>query len=154
MMARTVPSFFPDLPTIYNLTFSVGPNCANNFVDVLLVQSLMKLANFTRFTQAMGPTESSANIKVDGFFGPQTARLIKAFEADRISLRLLLVADGVFEPSHGDGFTKGGVQFKIIHLNRMVKQRDTFGNAYNQLPTDPFTHPALRAALQPGMSQA
>jgi hypothetical protein len=66
----------------------------------------------------------------------------------------LLIDNGVFEPSHGDGFTKGGVQFKIIHLNRMVKKRDPFGNAYNQLPTDPFTHPALRAALQPGASQA
>ncbi len=149
-MARTVPSAFPDLPTIYNLTFSVGPNCANDFVDVLLVQSLMKQANFTRFTPALGPVESSRQIKVDGFFGPQTARMIKAFEADRISSRLLLVADGIFEPSRADGFTRGGVQFKIIHLNRMAKNSDAFGNAYNQLPFDPFTPPALKNALQPG----
>jgi peptidoglycan hydrolase-like protein with peptidoglycan-binding domain len=150
-MARTVKMDFSDLPTIYNLDFAVGPtNAPNNFVDVLLVQTLMKMANFTRFTPALGPVESSANIKVDGIFGPQTSRLIKAFEADRKSAGLLLVADGVLEPSSKDGFTGKGVLFKIIHLNRAAKNRSPFGNDYNALPFVSTTHPLLRSALQKG----
>ena len=149
-MARTVPMGFSDLPTIYNLSAPVGPGMPNSMDDVLLVQALMKIANFTRFTAALGPVEASRDIKVDGIFGPQTKRMIKAFEADRISARLLLVADGVFEPSHDDGFTKSGVLFKIIHLNRMAKNADDFGNDYNALPFSPDTHPVLRNSLIKG----
>jgi hypothetical protein len=149
-MARTVPSPFSDLPTIYNLDFAVGPPGPNNFTDVLLVQTLMKMANFTRFTPALGPVEASRNIKVDGIFGPQTSRMIKAFEADRKSNGLLLVDDGVFEPSRDDGFTGKGFLFKIIHLNRMAKSQSAFGNEYNALPFAPTTHPILRGALVKG----
>jgi len=149
-MARTVKSPFADLPTIYNLSFAVGPNGPNNFDDVLLVQALMKMANFTRFTGALGPVESSSKIKVDGIFGPQTRRMLKAFEADRKSAALLLVDDGVFEPSSPDGFTGKGVLFKIIHLNRKAKNQSPFGNEYNALPFLPETHPILRNSLIKG----
>ncbi len=133
---------------MYDLGFSVGPNGANFFVDVLLVQTLMKMANFVRAGSA-GPVESSRSIKVDGSFGPQTKRMIKAFEADRKASRLLLVDDGMFEPSRGDGFTRSGMLFKIIHLNRMAKD-PPFNNNYNALPFAPTTHPALRQALVNG----
>ena len=149
-MARTVKTAFADLPTIYDLGFAVGPNGPNIFADVLLVQVLMKMANFTRFAGGLGPVEASRNIKVDGFYGPQTDRLIKAFEANRKSARLLLVEDGVFEPSSRDGFTRTGVLFKIIHLNRMAKQQSPFGNDYNALPFAPSTHPVLRNSLANG----
>lgn len=152
-MARTVPMDFGDLPTIYNLNFAVGPNGPNNFDDVLLVQTLMKMANFTRFSGGSGPVESSSKIKVDGFFGPQTSRLIKAFEDDRKSAGLLLVADGILEPSTRDGFTGKGFLFKIIHLNRAAKNRSPFGNDYNALPFVPTTHPILRAKLVPGAAR-
>ncbi|HMJ09435.1 MAG TPA: hypothetical protein VK468_10545 [Pyrinomonadaceae bacterium] len=149
-MARTVALDFSDLPTIYNLNFPVGPNGPNNFDDVLLVQTLMKMANFTRFTPALGPVERSSKIKVDGFFGPQTSRLIKAFEIDRRSAGLLLVADGIFEASTPDGFTGKGFLFKIIHLNRAAKNQSNFGNDYNNLPFASTTHPILRGKLAPG----
>ena len=148
-MAKTIPMDLSDLPTIYNIGFPVGPNAANNFVDVLLIQTLMKMANFFRAGPA-GPVESSRQIKVDGFFGPQTARMIKAFEADQRSAGKLLVDDGVFESSSRDGFTGKGVLFKIIHLNRKTKNQSLFGNDYNQLPFVPTTHPLLRNALIPG----
>lgn len=149
-MARTIKMDFADLPTIYNLSFPVGPGMPNQFDDVLLVQTLMKMANFVRFSGGSGPVESSRQIKIDGFFGPQTQRLIKAFEADRKSARLLLADDGVFEPSRSDGFTGKGFLFKIVHLNRQAKNQSPFGNDYNALPFVPVTHPILRGSLIPG----
>lgn len=148
-MARTIKMDFADLPTIYNVGFPVGEafNPPNQFnVDVVLVQALMKMANFTRFAAGIGPVEASRDIKVDGFFGPQSKRMIKAFEEDRTSARLLLVADGVIEPSSKDGFTAKGVLFKIIHLNRSAK-RAAGDFEYNFLPFAPTTHPHLRNAL-------
>ncbi len=145
-----MPMDLSDLPTIYNLSFPVGPSGPNNFVDVLLVQTLMKMANFVRSTPSLGPVESSTTIKIDGFFGPQTARMIKAFEADRKSAGLLLVADGILEPSSRDGFTGKGVLFKIIHLNRKAKNQSPFANDYRALPFVPTTHPLLQNALIPG----
>lgn len=149
-MARTKPSAFGDLPTIYDIDFAVGPDQANGYVDVLLIQTLMKLANFTRFTPAVGPVEASRSIKVDGIFGPQTKRMIKAFEEDRKKARMQLIDDGMFEPSPADGFTKSGHQYKIVHLNRMAKNATPFGNEYNQLPFEATTHPVLRTALAKG----
>ena len=58
-MARTVKMDFDDLPTIYNLNFPVGPNMPNVFDDVLLLQTLMKMANFVRVSPGFGPVESS-----------------------------------------------------------------------------------------------
>jgi peptidoglycan hydrolase-like protein with peptidoglycan-binding domain len=148
-MAFTMPTDLTGLPTIYNVRFPVGPSMVNRRDDVMLVQTLMKLANFTRFTPALGPVEASRDIAVDGFFGPQTKRMIKAFEADRQSARLLLVADGVVESSPKDGFTRAGVLYKIVHLNRSAK--NAAGEfRYANLPFDPATHPILRGALEPG----
>jgi peptidoglycan hydrolase-like protein with peptidoglycan-binding domain len=147
-MAFTMPIDLIGLPTIYNVRFPVGPNMPNQRDDVMLVQTLMKLANFTRFTPALGPVEASRDIAVDGIFGPQTKRMITAFEANRRSAGLLLISDGVVESSSKDGFTGRGVLFKIIHLNRSAKNADEF--RYADLPFNPETNAILRGALQPG----
>jgi len=147
-MAFTTSVGLTDMPTIYNVSFPVGPGMPNRRVDVMLVQTLMKFANFTRSNPGLGPLEASRNITVDGIFGPQTQRMITAFEADRKSAGLLLVADGVVESSSKDGFTGGGVLFKIVHLNRSAKRSDQF--RYANLPFDPATNAVLRGALQPG----
>ena len=107
----------------------------------------MKLANFTRNVPGHGPVESSRSIDVDGYFGKQTKRMIEAFEVYVREHRLMLIADGVFEPSSDDGYTGKGIIYKIIHLNRFAKGASPFGNEYNQLPTDPRTHPILRGSL-------
>ena len=88
------------------------------------------------------------HIAVDGIFGPQTKRMITAFEANRRSAGLLLISDGVVESSSKDGFTGRGVLFKIIHLNRSAKNADEF--RYADLPFNPETNAILRGALQPG----
>ena len=143
-MAFTMPTDLDGLPTIYNVRFPVGPNMPNVRDDVMLVQTLIKLANFTRFTPALGPVEASRDIAVDGIFGPQTKRMITAFEADRRSAGLLLIAE-----SPETGFTGGGVLYKIVHLNRSAK--NAAGEfRYANLPFDPATPPILRGALQPG----
>ena len=107
----------------------------------------MKLANFTRNSPGMGPVEASQKIKIDGYFGPQTKRMIEAFEVFIREQHLLIISDGVFEPSSNDGYTGKGIIYKIIHLNRSAKNTSTFGNEYNQLPEDPDTHPILRESL-------
>jgi hypothetical protein len=136
---------FSDLPSIFNITCPVGPNMPNVRDDVLLVQTLMKLANF-KFNGG-GPVEASRNINVDGWFGDQTKRMIEAFEAHIREQHLSLIADGVFEPSSNDGYTAKGIIYKIIHLNRFAKQGTPFGDEYNRIPTAPETHPILRQSL-------
>jgi len=146
-MAHTMNIGFSDLPSIYNITFPVGPDMPNQRDDVLLVQTLMKLANFTRNSPGHGPVEASRNIKVDGWFGDQTKRMIEAFEVYVRENHRLIIADSVFEPSSDDGYTGKGIIYKIIHLNRFAKEATPFGNEYKQIPSDPNTHPILRQSL-------
>lgn len=136
-MACTQHLGFSDLPTIYNITYPVGPNLPNVRDDVLLIQTLMKFANFT----------SSTAIEIDGFFDEQTRRMIEAFEVFVREKHLWLTADCVFEPSSNDGYTPQGVIYKIIHLNRFAKQATPWGLKYNEIPNDPDTHPMLRQSL-------
>jgi len=146
-MAQIMSLGMEDLPTIYNISYPVGPNMPNVRDDVLLIQTLMKMANFIRYVGGIGPVEASSKITVDGYFGKQTKRMIEAFETMVTDSHLLIIADGVFEPSSDDGYTGKGIIYKIIHLNRFAKQRSPFGNAYNQLPESPETHPILRGSL-------
>lgn len=146
-MACTQNLGFSDLPTIYNVTYPVGPNMPNLRDDVLLIQTLMKLANFTTKSDDNRLVEFSSTINIDGWFGEQTRRMIQAFEACVREKHLLLSANGVFEPSSPNGYTPEGVIYKIIHLNRFAKQTTKFGSKYNQIPSDSETHPMLRRAL-------
>ena len=146
-MAQIMNLGMSDLPTIYNISYPVGPKMPNARDDVMLVQTLMKMARFTRFAGGLGPVESSAQIKVDGYFGKQTKRMIEAFETMVKESHLLIIADGVFEPSSDDGYTGKGIIYKIIHLNRFAKQASPYGNEYNQLLENPDTHPILRGSL-------
>ena len=58
-MAFTMPIGLTDMPTVYNVRFPVGPNMPNQRDDVMLVQALMKLANFARFSPGFGPVEAA-----------------------------------------------------------------------------------------------
>ena len=146
-MACTQYLGFSDLPNIYNLTFPVGPDRPNVRDDVLLVQTLMKLANFSCGDKSHNSAETSKSIEVDGRFGEQTKRMIEAFESVVREKHLLLVADGVIVPSSNDGYTTQGVVYKIIHLNQVARLATQFGHEYDQIPTDPKTHPILRQSL-------
>src|SRR6266508_1202621 len=112
-MACTQHLGFSDLPSIYNISYPVGPNMPNVRDDVLLIQTLMTLANFTRKSDDHGSVEASSSINVDGWFGEQTKRMIEAFEACVRGKHLLLATDGVFEPSSNNGYTPQGVIYGI-----------------------------------------
>jgi peptidoglycan hydrolase-like protein with peptidoglycan-binding domain len=137
---------FSDLPSIYNISLPVGPNMPNVTDDVMLVQTLLKMANFTCNGADCG-VEASHRINIDGYFGQQTGRMIAAFEAYMRENHLLLNADGVLEPASNDGYTGTGIIYKIIHLNRFAKQAIPLGTRYEELPNDPHTDPTLRRSL-------
>ena len=146
-MAWTQSLGFSDLPTIYNISLPVGPHMPNVRDDVLLVQTLLKLANFTGNGGGNSPAEAGRSLKVDGWFGNQTKRMIEAFETHVREQHLLLIADGVLEPSSNDGYDNQGIIYKIIHLNRLAKDATLPAKEYNQIPTAPETHPLLRQSL-------
>lgn len=147
-MAWTQSLGFSDLPTIYNVSLPVGPHMPNVRDDVLLVQTLLKLANVTRIDRENGRAETSRRLKVDGWFGNQTKRMIEVFEAHIREQHLLLIADGVLEPSSSDGYNNKGIIYKIIHLNRLAKEATL--PEYNQIPTAAETDPLLRQSLLTG----
>ena len=148
LMAYTMQTDLTGMHQVYNVSFPVGPRMPNARDDVLLVQTLLKLANFVRFTPALGPVERSAEIAVDGYFGPQTKRMIVAFEDDQKLHRRFFVADGIVEPSPKDGYTRSGVLYKIILMNRSAL--DASGWRHEYLPFHETTHPILRQSLQKG----
>ena|SRR6185369_5079910 len=146
-MAFTEHLGFSDLPNIYNITFPVGPDMPNVRDDVLLVQTLMKLANFDCPYENDSFVETSRSINVDGWFGEQTQRMIKAFEIVVCEKHLRLVANGVIEPSANDGYTARGTIYKIIHLNQLARLATQSEREYDQISSDPRTHPTLRQSL-------
>ena len=101
-MARLMNLGMSDLPTIYNISYPVGPDMPNVRDEVLLIRALIKMANFVRY---LGPVEASSKITIDTYFGKQTKRMIEAFEKMVTDSHLMIIADGVFEPSSDDGDT-------------------------------------------------
>jgi hypothetical protein len=146
-MACTQHLGFSDLPTIYNITYPVGPNMPNLRDDVLLIQTLMKFANFTSKNEVHSSAQASRAIEINGWFDELTKRMIEDFEVFVREKHLLITADGVFRPSSNDGYTPQGVIYKIIHLNRFAKQTSSLGCKYNEIPIDPETDPLLRQSL-------
>lgn len=132
-MAYTMPLGFADLPTIYNLDSGVGPGRANLYEDVWIVQRLIQIANFTMLSGGV-PTHGSSIIQVDGFCGPETLRMIAAFQDDQARNGKLIGRDGGLDPSPPDGYTKGGILYGIVHLNRAARRRDE--SLYLDIPFD------------------
>lgn len=136
-----------DMTQVYNVNFPVGHKMPNVRDDVMLVQTLMKMANYVRFSPH-GPVERSSKIAIDGFYGPQTERLIKAFEVHWRSKMRFIVSDGIVESAPRDGFTKTGILYKIIHMNRAAFEQADW--RHKNLPFDSETHPTLRPILAKG----
>ena len=149
-MASTMRLALSDLPTIFNLSSGVGPSRANLFEDTWVVQRLIKMANFSLFSGG-APVAGSSLIKVDGFFGDETARMIRAFQEDRLRNGLLITRDGGIDPAASDGFTKSGLLFTIVHLNRAAKNRDQ--GAYINIPFESSTPPTVRSQLTRGAAR-
>lgn len=139
---------FSDLPTIYNLTNAVGLGQVNRRDDVMLVQTLLKMARAMMLAGGL-PSGSTATITVDGYYGPETQRCINAYQKEQaFYYHKLISQDGVVSPSAPDGYTKSGQLYTIVHLNRSASQRDN--PKYVWLPFDSETPPELRSSLAPG----
>jgi hypothetical protein len=146
-MAHTMRLAISDLPTIFNISSGVGPARANTFEDTWVVQRLIKIANFALFSGGV-PVAGSSSIKVDGFVGSQTLAMIRAFQEDQIRNGLLITRDGGIDPADKEGFTKSGLLFTIVHLNRAAKKRDEA--EYTNIPFESSTPPTVRAQLAGG----
>ncbi|WP_338871352.1 hypothetical protein WBJ53_25165 [Spirosoma sp. SC4-14] len=144
-MASTLVIQLTGLPTIYNVTYAVGLGQANRRTDVLLVQTLLKMAEVMTLSGGL-PGGSTGHIKVDGYYGPQTQGYITAFQQTMALVEKKLISqDKIVSPSSKDGYTKSGWLYTIVHLNRAAKDRDS--SAYKRIPFEPETPPELRTAL-------
>lgn len=136
----------PDLPKMYNLSYGVGPSRSNQRDDVMLVQQLLQMACLPIFAGGL-PAGGTSTIKVDGYYGPETAAMIKSLEDNLRRDGKLFVADGAIDSAATDGFTNQDVLYKIVFLNRYAKAQDQ--NSYNLLPFDPSNNALLRSSLLP-----
>jgi peptidoglycan hydrolase-like protein with peptidoglycan-binding domain len=147
-MAYTMKLGFSDLHTIYNLTYAVGLGQVNRRDDVLLVQTLLKMAHAMILGGGV-PSGSTSTITVDGYFGPETKLCIDAYQKEQTYFYHKLIAqDGIISPSTPDGYTKKGNLYTIVHLNRSALTHDS--SQYRYLPFSTDTPPELRNALAPG----
>lgn len=147
-MAYTMKLGFSDLPTIYNLTNAVGLGQVNRRDDVLLVQTLLKMAHAMILSGGV-PSGSTSNITVDGYYGPETQRCINAYQKEQAFFYHKLISqDGIISPSAPDGYTPKGELYTIVHLNRSAAVHD--GSMYRSLPFSSDTPAELRNALARG----
>ncbi|HSC62531.1 MAG TPA: peptidoglycan-binding domain-containing protein [Caldimonas sp.] len=142
-----------DINQIYMIDSGVGPGRANRRDDVMLVQLLLKKAGANSVTPDGLPLQHHSNLKVDGIFGPMTARFIEGFESTGALTRRLghmhVVSDGGFDPLPASGAVKAsasGLWYKIFAVNVLAKQNHE--ESYDHLVSDPPTPPLLRATLQ------
>lgn len=149
-MAYTMVLGLPDLPTLYNLSAGVGYARANLRDDVMLVQVLLKMADAPVFSGGV-PVGGTGMITVDGYFGPETNSYIGFFERELEERHMVFQKGNNLDPASSDGFTKQGVQYLIVHLNRMAKQRLT--SEYDWLPFNDDTPPLLRRSLARGAKE-
>jgi hypothetical protein len=143
-----------DMNQIYMIDSGVGPGRANRRDDVMLVQLLLKKAGANSVTPDGLPFLHESNLKVDGFFGPKTARFIEGFESTGAMTRRLgnmqVVSDGGFDPLPATGAVKSssGLWYKIFAVNVLAQQNlENRTPDYSDLIHDRQTPPLLRAAL-------
>jgi peptidoglycan hydrolase-like protein with peptidoglycan-binding domain len=78
-----VKSSDPKIQLAYTVEQAVGAGCPNARADVLLVQHLLAIA-WIEIPASKGfrPPGETGPLKVDGIFGPVTARFIKFFQEE------------------------------------------------------------------------
>ena len=143
-----------DMNQIYMIDSGVGPGRANRRDDVMLVQLLLKKAGVNSVTPDGLPFLHHSRLKIDGIFGPQTARFIEGFESSGALTRRLgqmqVVSDGGFDPLQPNGSVRSGASgfwYKIFAVNVLAKQ-NLGDDRYDHLINDPQTPPLLRGTLQ------
>jgi peptidoglycan hydrolase-like protein with peptidoglycan-binding domain len=128
---------------IWNVSNSVSPHAFAPRPDVMLVQHALN----TVMAQLSLTDESGRVItnylERDGYIGPKTLELIKAFQRNLRSRHLLVKTDGVVDPSSRDGWTSdGNAQYTIVYLNREHR------NIHGKMMDDADFPPLLRANVR------
>jgi hypothetical protein len=83
-------------------------------------------------------------MRVDGWFGEQTNRMIESFEISLWEQKLAFIANCALEPSSNNGYSTQGTIYKIIYLNRLARQSTLPGKKFDQSPLNPKTDPVPR----------
>jgi hypothetical protein len=146
-MAYTMKIDLTDMPFIYNLSDTVGPNMPNYKADVQLVQCLLKIVGYYTVGGDGFPRFPFFELKPTGYLDRNTIDCMNAFEEYLKLKHKIFQSDANIHPSGKDGFTKGGFLYKIVHLNRAAKENQE--NDFRMLPFSSIP-PELKAGILPG----
>jgi hypothetical protein len=137
------------LSSFYNLNMAVGPGCPNRQDDVMLVQFLLKQFYAAPDRQGTAPV---GEMKVDGMWGPTTARWILAFQLRMKHHHGAIFADGRVDPARSFVSSISHTVYTIIWLNGqwradlgLIHQ----GARYSNLEQETDAPAALRSAVGP-----
>ena len=116
---------------IWNVSNSVSAHGFPPRPDVMLVQHALNTVMAQLSLADEHGREITNYLERDGYIGPKTLELIKAFQRNLRSRRLLVKADGVVDPSSRDGWTSdNNAQYTIVYLNR--EHRNIHGRMMNE----------------------
>jgi peptidoglycan hydrolase-like protein with peptidoglycan-binding domain len=138
------------LPTIYNVSMGVGPDPRGFYRrdDILLVQYLLKKVweeHGSEISPPLPAPPEPGTIKVDGIFGPITARWIKRYQEEVKKSGQPIAADGRVDRAHGTVSSITHTLYTILLLNFDFHNKEQ--SSFDDLTTDPECPPELIAAL-------
>jgi peptidoglycan hydrolase-like protein with peptidoglycan-binding domain len=108
-----------EIAWIWNVSNSVSPHALAPRPDVMLVQHALNTVMAQLSLADEHGQLITGYLKRDGYIGPKTLEMIKAFQRNLRSRHLLVKADGVVDPSSRDGWTSdSNAQYTIVYLNR------------------------------------
>jgi hypothetical protein len=108
-----------EIAWIWNVSNSVSPHALAPRPDVMLVQHALNTVMAQLSLADEHGQLITGYLKRDGYIGPKTLEMIKAFQRNLRSRHLLVKADGVVDPSSRDGWTgDSNAQYTIVYLNR------------------------------------
>lgn len=146
-MAYTMQVSLHEMPFIYNVTNAVGLNMPNLKADVQLVQCLLQMVGYYSIRAGL-PGLPFYDLKPTGYLDADTKECLYAFEDYLRLKKLYFKSDAQIHPSSADGFTKSGVLYKIVHLNRAAKNNR--GNDFRMMPFSDSTPAELKKGILPG----
>lgn len=106
-------------PLLISVDEPVGPGCANNRTDVLLVQFMLKVADESPQNTGWWKTKRGHGLKIDGVFGEHTQSVIRQVQDQYPDQRYKVAHDSRIDPvSNGSYFgARTGVLMTMVVLN-------------------------------------
>ena len=134
--------------TFYNLDGAVGPNCANQRTDVMLVQFF--LHQIFSHPKRTASKPAGEKIKISGTFDPTTAAWIRHYQGV-VAKRHSVLVDGQVDRARGEQFSKSSIShthYTIDHMN--ADHCALFRQEHNHLERHPLIPAELKAEMQQG----